>query len=338
MRLPSTVGIIANPASGRDIRRLTAGASVSSTQEKRAILHRAVAGAIAGGAQSFIYMDDSHGIAASVAAQWGAEADFRPLESPHTMNVLETSRAVSQMREAACGVVLSMGGDGTNRAIVSAWRDVPLIPISVGTNNVFPRRVEGSAAGAAAGLIVSGRVELESVSRPAKVIDCMIEGGSGELALIDAVLTSDEFVGARAIWDASTLRHALVTRADPSAVGISAVAGTLQVVSEDAECGLAVDFAQDDYDDRVLAPIAPGLYREVRIAGVRIVQLDEAIEWHGPGVLAVDGEREHTVRDGETVTLTLRRDGPRVIDIDRIMSIAACRGLFRTRGAATNGN
>ena len=39
------IGIIANPASGKDIRRLVAHASVFDNQEKRNILRRAIHGA-----------------------------------------------------------------------------------------------------------------------------------------------------------------------------------------------------------------------------------------------------------------------------------------------------
>src|SRR5438093_1343331 len=58
------VGIIANPLSGKDIRRLVAHASVFDNQEKRNILRRAVLGAVAAGARDFLYMADSHGLAA----------------------------------------------------------------------------------------------------------------------------------------------------------------------------------------------------------------------------------------------------------------------------------
>ena len=44
------VGLVANPASGKDIRRLTGKASVFDNREKLAIVRRAVVGAIAAGA------------------------------------------------------------------------------------------------------------------------------------------------------------------------------------------------------------------------------------------------------------------------------------------------
>ncbi|MER3421665.1 MAG: ATP-NAD kinase, partial [Chloroflexota bacterium] len=44
------IGLIANPAAGKDIRRLVAHASVFDNAEKRHILQRVVLGALAAGA------------------------------------------------------------------------------------------------------------------------------------------------------------------------------------------------------------------------------------------------------------------------------------------------
>jgi predicted polyphosphate/ATP-dependent NAD kinase len=59
------VGIIANPASGKDIRRLVAHASVFDNQEKRNIVRRAIMGAVASGAVIYgdYILDKPEGIA-----------------------------------------------------------------------------------------------------------------------------------------------------------------------------------------------------------------------------------------------------------------------------------
>ena len=48
------VGLIANPASGKDIRRLVAHASVFDNEEKRNIVRRVILGAAAAGADRFL--------------------------------------------------------------------------------------------------------------------------------------------------------------------------------------------------------------------------------------------------------------------------------------------
>ena len=48
----------------------------------------------------------------------------------------------------------------------------------------------------------------------------------------------------------------------------------------------------------------------------------------GPGVLAFDGERERVLREGTIATVTVRRDGPAVIDVARTLTCAARHALF----------
>ena len=49
------VGLLANPASGKDVRRLVARASVFDNEEKGAIVTRAVIGALEAGARDFLF-------------------------------------------------------------------------------------------------------------------------------------------------------------------------------------------------------------------------------------------------------------------------------------------
>ena len=58
----SLVGIIANPASGKDIRRLVAYGSVFDNQEKVRILRRVLIGLAAVGVERICYMQDYFGI------------------------------------------------------------------------------------------------------------------------------------------------------------------------------------------------------------------------------------------------------------------------------------
>jgi predicted polyphosphate/ATP-dependent NAD kinase len=54
----ATVGIIANPASGKDIRRLVAHGSVFDNQEKVNIVRRVLLGLQATGVEEIIFMPD----------------------------------------------------------------------------------------------------------------------------------------------------------------------------------------------------------------------------------------------------------------------------------------
>ena len=323
------IGIVANPLAGKDVRRLAARASVFDNEEKRAILRRVVAGALAAEADQIRYMRDSHGIAEAIANEFSERASFKPVEAPRTASALDTTRAAAALREAGCAVALTLGGDGTNRAFALGWRDAPLVPVSTGTNNVFPHLLEGTVAGAAAGLIARGALRAEDVTTRAKAITVEIEGERPDLALVDAVLSVERFVGARALLDGSRLRLALLTRADPSAVGVTAIGGLVQPLSEHEDCGLLLELGAGS--ETVRAPLAPGLYQEFAVGAVRTVSFGEPVQTCGPGVLALDGERERVLRSGQRATLRLERDGPRVVDVERALRRAACEGLFRKR-------
>lgn len=322
------VGIIANPASGKDIRRLVAHASVFDNEEKRNIIRRAILGAVATGARRFVMMPDQNALIEGALDGLKVDATVEFAESPRTASALDTERVAAAMQQAGCRAVIALGGDGTNRAVARGWQDLPLVAISTGTNNVFPRMLEGTTAGAAAGLVASGHIPLSEAAHQAKVVHVEIDGEDDDLALIDAVLLDERFVGARAIWDPAKIRTIVLTRAEPAAMGMSAIGGLLHPVTGDDEGGLAVDIGAGD--TLLQAPIAPGLFRTIPIAAVRRLTGRETVEVEGPGILAFDGERERMLKPGQAARLSVARTGPHVIDVAHVLRFAACNGLFRT--------
>jgi len=332
------VGLACNPASGKDIRRLTARASVFDNQEKLAIVRRAIQGAVAAGAREFLYVPDSHDIAASAIeeilgrAEVDCEIVAKPVDAPQTDSALDTIRGARALREAGCAVAITLGGDGTNRAFTLGWPDAPLIPLSTGTNNVFPRVIEATVAGAAAGFVATGRLPLGEMATRAKNIAVDVEGEASDRALIDAVLTSDRFVGSRALLEPSRLRALLLTRAEASGIGMTSIGGLVEPLDDAEDCGLLIEFGSGGF--RVRAPIAPGRHEVVDISSIRRVELGEPIEFDGLGVLAFDGERERVLKQSQRATLRVERDGPWVIDVDRVHTHAARAGWFRMEASA----
>lgn len=328
------IGIIANPASGKDIRRLVARASVFDNPEKQAIVQRLIAGmeGVLGDSDwRLCYLDDAHGIVRHAVSSVLGEHAKRgtPVMNAETGSAIDTTRAARALSALPTDVNLTLGGDGTNRAFSLGWRDAPLIPISTGTNNVFPRLMEATVAGAAAALVASGRIPLAEVSRQQKVIRVQIDGEADDLALIDAVFVNERFVGARALLHPENLSSALLTIADPAAVGITAIGGLIEPLSEQADDGMQIVFANTDQAATVVrAPIAPGYYREIGIREHRRINFNQALRCEGPGVLAFDGERERVLKPGQQATLTVERTGPHVIDVPATMRLAATRGSF----------
>jgi predicted polyphosphate/ATP-dependent NAD kinase len=323
-----SVGICCNPASGKDVRRLVARASVFDNQEKHAIVRRAVVGAMAAGARSFRYVPDSHDLTERALAEFAGEIDAQPVDAPRTSSALDTTRGAASLAAAGCGAVLTLGGDGTNRAFVLGWRDAPLLPVSTGTNNAFPRFVEATLAGLAAGFVASGRAPLAECARRAKLVSVEIAGERPDLALIDAVRTDDRFVGARALLDAERLSLALLTRADAAGVGITSIGGLIAPLADEEDAALLLEFGAGGACVR--APIAPGLFQDVPVRGVRRVAFGEPIEATGAGVLAFDGERERVLAPAQRAILRVARDGPWVIDASRVLARAAREGWLVT--------
>lgn len=328
------IGLIANPASGKDIRRLVARASVFDNQEKQAIVRRLLIGALAAGASDFRYLNDQHGILRGALDELRRKVNAKPVDATDTGTALDTISAARALEDAGCSIVISLGGDGTNRALAMGWPTAPLIPISTGTNNVFPILSEATIAGMAAGFIATGQLPLKRVATVSKLITVEVEAERADLALIDAVLSAEQFVGARALLEPKALRELLLTRADPAAVGMTSIGGLLRPVSPSDDFGLRLSLNRAgkgqaaEQTQVVHAPIAPGLFHDVVISDLRRQPFDRALLWSGPGVLAFDGERERVISKGQHVRLVMSRSGPSVVDVPLALKLAAEKRLL----------
>ena len=154
-----TVGIIANPASGKDIRRLVAHSSVFDNDEKVSIVKRVLLGLEATGVQRVWIMPDRFGIGLKALdnLKLGIEAGLLAMPVKFTHD--DSRRAAELMTAGGARCLVTLGGDGTNRLVARACGDVPLMPISTGTNNIFPLMIEATTAGLAAGLVAVGQAD-----------------------------------------------------------------------------------------------------------------------------------------------------------------------------------
>jgi len=318
-----SVGLIVNPAAGRDIRRLVAGASLMPNHEKTAVCRRVLEGLAAVGAGHVWVLDDGVGIVAGALGRLprGLSVDFLPVELEGTAE--DSTRAAGLLCDRGVGAIVAVGGDGTSRAIARSCRDVPLVAVSTGTNNVFPTLIEGTIAGMATGLVAAGAVPLEAVARRAKRIE-VNTGGDEDIALIDAAICSDPFVGSRAIWDPNRVRAVVLSRAEPWAVGLSSIGGRLRPLTATDPYGLYVELGSGP---GVLAPVAPGKVVEVPVADWRILELGEEVELAGiEGTIALDGERELMLRGPARARVTER--GPVVVDVRAALEAASVREVL----------
>ena len=140
MPLPAPiVGIIANPASGRDLRRLTANAGLYSSTDKASAIQRLLAAFGATGIGQVLLPSDMTGIAAAVlkASQGpGARDQHWPaieiLDLPLSQTVADTRLATRRMVERGVAMIAVLGGDGTHKAVAAEAADVPLLTLSTG--------------------------------------------------------------------------------------------------------------------------------------------------------------------------------------------------------------
>ena len=325
------VGIIANPASGKDIRRLVAHASTFDNNEKTNIVRRVLLALEALGVAEVHYMPDSHAICERAAHQAGISLSLIPLPMEIIGHPSDSTEAAQRLVAMGAGCIVTLGGDGTNRVVAKGCGEVPLVPISTGTNNVFPTMVEGTLAGLAAG-IAALRPDVAVVDRrPCLVVS--INGEPRDIALVDVATSPKGWVGARAVWDPTHLREIVVSHVPTAAMGLCGVAALLH--PEVAGSGTGVHIVLGEGGSTVLAPIAPGIIRRLSVRSSSVVAPGDVVRLErGAGTIALDGEREiELLRDDQdrTVTIELRIEGPRVADIPATISSGASAGIFTGR-------
>jgi predicted polyphosphate/ATP-dependent NAD kinase len=326
------VGIIANPASGKDIRRLVAYGTVFDNQEKVNIVRRLILSLAAAGIDRIVYMPEYHGIVTravnSIGLRHRPQLEIVPANICLTGTQTDSLQAAAAMAADGVNAIITMGGDGTNRLVAQGCRDVPILPISTGTNNVFPTMVEGTIAGLAAGAVAKGLVSGPPAINPSKQILVYKNGRMVDSALIDAVVLTDTFIGSRAVWDVARIRQIVVTRGQAHNIGISAIAGHLAPVTAEEERGVAI--TPGGGKTHVLAPIAPGLLETVAVQSYEYIAIGQRIAVATtPCVIALDGEREVEVGAGETAELQLTFDGPKVIQVAETLYQAVAQGFSR---------
>jgi hypothetical protein len=331
-----TLGIIVNPHSGRDARRLFARAGTSTIDDKRNQVTRIVVGAAAAGCTKVLLSKDAFRITSTAVDALRLPIECEILDLETTGHGIDSQTAALAMRDAGCSALVALGGDGTSRAISLAWPDVVLLPLSTGTNNVFPFELEATVAGAAAGLVASERVALEDAAARAKIVRIRREDGTESMALIDAALLVDDHIGSLLQVDPEKLAAILLTRAEPASVGLSPVGGLIHPCGADDEFAVEVRTRPGPNPDRsgktLRAPISPGLYETIGVDSVQRVELQTELEWTGPGILAFDGDREIELGAGESAKLSVVREGPWVIHPQRTLRAAADKGVFLDMG------
>jgi predicted polyphosphate/ATP-dependent NAD kinase len=207
--------------------------------------------------------------------------------------------------------------------------ETPLLPISTGTNNVFPYMIEGTMAGLAAGILASNRLARGDSCRQRPRLEIYKKEDLIDIALVDLVVTDESYVGARAIWEMDSIREVFLTGARPDAIGFSSLGGYLHPLPPNSRQGLHIRVGPGG--KQIKAPIAPGLICSLPIASHGTLDPGEAVLIsESPAVIALDGEREIITQSGDRLTVCLNPWGPHVVDTKTVLTKAAERNFFIT--------
>ncbi|ACN17809.1 acetoin catabolism protein [Desulforapulum autotrophicum HRM2] len=324
----TTVGIIANPVSGKDIRRLVAHGSVFDNQEKVRMVRRILTGLAATGVKKVFYMPDGYAIVPRAVRGVSVPMEIVPIPMELQDCQMDSTNASRHMAEAGVRVIIVLGGDGTCRAVSKGNDTVPMLPLSTGTNNVFPYMIEATVGGLAAGFVATGQVPLDPCVYRSSRLEIIKDEKIIDIALVDVAVYNDRFIASRAIWDMDKVLQIFLTRARPDSIGLSALGGQLTTITPHDHRGLHLLLGNGG-DKRVTAAIAPGLLGSVWVKKEEIMQVKDALPVETiPCVLALDGEREVEVKKGDTLTVWLSDQGPLVIDLAETMAFSQKKRLM----------
>ena len=330
---PLAVGVIANPASGRDMRRLLGWASVFPTAEKVHVVLRLLAAMGSLGVQEACMLPDAAGIGHRVRESADLARSGRGMAMPRVRlldirprdNADDSTEAAALMRQQGVRLIAVLGGDGTHRAVAKGCAGLPLATLSTGTNNAFPEWREATLVGLASALVINGRVPEATGLRANKCLRLRGDGLS-ELALVDVCLTRQLGIGGRAVWRGGDLVDLYASFAEPTAIGLSAIAGLAHPVSRDDPFGIHVRFGAG----RALkVPVMPGTIDPVEVASVHRLHLGVPVRLQAlRGTVALDGEREIEIDTDRVLHLELDWGGPRTVVVGAVLAAAARQGLL----------
>lgn len=342
--MPS-IGIVVNPLAGKDVRRIIGYASVVDNIEKIEILRRILVGLLQFDVKEFHFMPDVFGFAEktldslkkSDLARVSEKVRILPFEPLGEAG--DSTRAGAMMNAMGLDCIIVLGGDGTNKAVASGCGRTPLLPISTGTNNVFPYRIDGTVAGIVAGAYATALRENPRALLEENMFNIYINDRLVNHALIDVVLYNEPFTSSRAMWEPEKILFVAISRCmrEP-VVGMSSIAQIARCKLRKEELGFACYIGTEKAKIRVVTPIAPGLVREIPISRVKglvaghryRVYPELPVKWC---TVSVDGERENEVdMEKDLVEIELVEKAVRVLNPASIYPLVLKKGLLRKSG------
>lgn len=332
-----TVGLVVNPVAARDVRRLTSLARNVDLHERVNNVARVLRGLAAAGVDDVLFMPEPCQV---VERAWtslagglpsaGRMPSIRPIPSPGpAVDSQGTAAAAAWLADAHVPCVVTVGGDGTHRAVALGWPDVVFAPFPGGTNNAFAPPVDPTVVGLAAGLFARDQLRHAAHAQRVSCLAVDVDGIAPTRALVDVAVVDEAWAGAHALWDPKLLVEAVVTRTDPTVTGLAGVAGMVHPHGLGRRA-LRLRFGPSGTE--VLGPLGPGHLAVCSVAGWEPVDAGEEVVVGGRrATLAFDGERETVLQPGQRASVRVVGEGPAVIDAAALVRQAAAEGLFHHR-------
>ena len=180
-----------------------------SNQEKAALTARLLRGLEAAGVEQVLYMPEPAGICPKACQKMGGTRLLGDSAGgPGQRRSRGFHRAAAAMVEAGVGCIVTLGGDGTNRAVFKgSGSEVPLLPISTGTTTSSPNSRKAPPPDLRPDCWPRAGPTAKPPAPRSKVLWLHDPSGAVDLALVDLAVTTRTFIGARAIWEVDHLKE-----------------------------------------------------------------------------------------------------------------------------------
>ncbi len=318
----SSVGIIANPLSGKDIRRLVANASVVSTHMKSNEILKLYAGLVAYGIKKVYVMPDYSDISRRAREQYSEKIETILINTNILDSEETTIQAAKEMEANKVGCIIVFGGDGTCRLVSKHIKETPILPVSTGTNNLFPLNLEGTVVGIAAAKFCLLK-NIEKYSKREKKLEIYENNKLTDSSLVDVVISRTPYIGSRAIWDIKNVDEIFISKVSYEGIGFSSIGYSLIKKDLSFNQGIHISLGQNDYSNpqKIMSAIAPGKIEEIEILGWEEFDNNKNISVKlSSGTVALDGERTIEFNSSQKISVKLNIDGPYCLKVKEILS------------------
>ena len=316
-----SVGIIVNPNSGKDIRRLVSNAFVVPQQYKSNELLKLYEGLVNQGVKKVFVMPDFSDVSRRARETYSNKIDTVILETKRLDEESTTIESAKKMDNLGLDCIIIFGGDGTSRLVSNHLKNTPILAISTGTNNLFPENIDGTVAGIVVGKFVNFDNKELFISKTKK-IDIFFGEQYMDSALVDIVVTDIPYVGARAVWNMEPISEIFINKVKPTGIGFSSIGFNLKKNLKFEE-SIYIKISKNKNNSKIkfYSPIAPGKIEEIFIDNWKLFKKSEIIKIQTiKGTLALDGERRLEFSDKNKANIKINYNGPECLKSEEILS------------------